>query len=172
MTIKLQDSNYKVENGKLICQSVNGWHDLGSKCVRNVGQYKIFADHFECALPYTNYYVADTKTGKVMAYRDHPSYLGSAVKELAEQVAEYGFGEPTAKQADPDEFDIVWMPGDEEKQEISVTAEQVEKMLELHRDCERRFERALENKSSRTDEFRAECLGVEKVLDILGIEWW
>lgn len=54
---------------------------------------------------------------------------------------------------------------------LTIDAEQVEKMLELHRDAERRYERALANSSRRTDEFRAECLGIEKALDILGIEW-
>lgn len=76
-----------------------------STCVRNVGKFKIYADHFNAALPYTNYFVEDTETGKVMEYLDHPSYIKSVLGELVEQVAKYGFGEPPAPKEDADAFD-------------------------------------------------------------------
>ena len=76
-----------------------------AKCVRNVGKFKVYAEHFECARPYTNYYVVDTETGEQVEYMEHPSYLVSPIAEIVEQVREYGFDEPPAPQADPDAFD-------------------------------------------------------------------
>lgn len=55
--------------------------------------------------------------------------------------------------------------------QTNITAEQVEQMLKLHADAERRLERAIENKSSHEDECRAECIAIERMLDIIGIEW-
>lgn len=55
---------------------------------------------------------------------------------------------------------------------MNITAEQVEKMLELHADAERRLERAIANKNDRRiDVLRAEALGMEKMLEAMGIEW-
>lgn len=90
MTIKFNKSNHDVKN---------------SKCVRNVGQYKVYADHFNAASAYTNYYVEDTETGEVVEYKEHYSYMGSALSEIVEQVSKYGFEEPPAPQVDPDAFD-------------------------------------------------------------------
>lgn len=88
--IKFSKSNRRYENGKLLYQSISGWHDMESKCVRNVGRFKVFAVRIECAVAYTNYYVADTESGEVVEYRDHPSYMGSALTEIIEQVKERG----------------------------------------------------------------------------------
>ena len=94
MTIKFEKSTMNLKN---------------STCVRNVGKFKVYADHFECARPYTNYYVVDTETGEQVEYLDHPSYLSSPLAEIVEQVREYGFEEPPAPQADPDAFDpLAW----------------------------------------------------------------
>ena len=54
---------------------------------------------------------------------------------------------------------------------MNISAEQVEEMLKLHADAERRLEKAIERKSNREGEYRAECLAIEKMLDIMGIEW-
>lgn len=94
MTIKFEKSTRNLEH---------------STCVRNIGTYKIYADHFNAAREYTNYYVVDTETGEQVAYMDHPSYMGSALGEIVGQVSEYGFDEPPAPQADPDAFDpLAW----------------------------------------------------------------
>lgn len=55
--------------------------------------------------------------------------------------------------------------------EITITAEQVGKMLELHADAERRLERAVFDCSDHEQEYRAECLAIERMLYIMGIEW-
>ena len=55
---------------------------------------------------------------------------------------------------------------------MNITAEQVEKALELHAAAERRLERAINEKNDRRiDTFRAEALGMERILEALGIEW-
>ena len=54
---------------------------------------------------------------------------------------------------------------------ITITAEQVEKMLKLRECAERRLDRAIKNSSSHEDEYRAECIAIERMLDIMGVEW-
>lgn len=95
MAVKLikADAYYRVDGGRLQYRSVNGWHDMCSRCVKVVGKFKVFADHFDCAMPYTNYYVGDTETGEVAVYKYHPSYLGSLVGEIASQVEAHGIGD-------------------------------------------------------------------------------
>ena len=104
MTIKFQKSDRRFNGKGIEYQSINGWHDSGSKCARNVGKFKVYSDHFDCAAPYTNYYVADTETGEVVEYKGHYTYMGSALSEIVEQVREHGFKEPPAPQADTNGF--------------------------------------------------------------------
>lgn len=54
---------------------------------------------------------------------------------------------------------------------LNITAEQVEKMLNLRECAERRLERAIQDNSSHEAEYRAECIAIERMLDIMGIEW-
>ena len=82
--IKLMKVNtYKYEDNKLKRLSANGWHDDKSRCTRNVSRYKVYAQHFNCALPYSRYYVVDTKTGEVRVSGEH---LSSIINELVEQL--------------------------------------------------------------------------------------
>ena len=57
--------------------------------------------------------------------------------------------------------------------EITITAEQVKEMLSLHMACEYRLnlELSKDSHSDRIDKYRAECIAVERMLDIIGIEW-
>ena len=59
------DENIKYENGKLHFKTKTGWSDENDRPVRNAGDYKIFARHFDCALPYTHYYIANVNNGRV-----------------------------------------------------------------------------------------------------------
>ena len=61
-----EDGNMKFEDKKIYDKSKIGWrHVTTIKIVRNIGQYKVGAVHFDCALPYSNYYVIDTISGKI-----------------------------------------------------------------------------------------------------------
>lgn len=104
MSFKFNKSDLKFKDGKLQYESISGWHDNESKCVRNVNNFKVYADYIECAVSYTNYYIADTETGDVFEYVNHPAYLGSVLKDIVEQVREYGAGEVPEKQYDQNEF--------------------------------------------------------------------
>ena len=55
--------------------------------------------------------------------------------------------------------------------QMNITAEQVNEMLKLHADAERRLEKAMERGSNNENIYRAECLAIERVFDIIGIEW-
>ena len=52
---------------KLYRLSVSGWNiENDAKCIRNIKHYKLFAIAFpDCALPYTRYFLVDTKENKV-----------------------------------------------------------------------------------------------------------
>lgn len=66
----------------------NCTHDnlKGVRCVRNVGKYKVYAEHFDCALPYTIYYIVDTKENTVyMSEECHFSYLENIINALKER---------------------------------------------------------------------------------------
>lgn len=55
--------------------------------------------------------------------------------------------------------------------EITITAAQIEEMLNMHATAERRLEKAIERGSNNEDLYRAECLTIERMLDTMGIEW-
>lgn len=55
--------------------------------------------------------------------------------------------------------------------EITITREQIEEMLDMHTAVERRLEKAIERGSNNEDIYRAECLTIERMLDAMGIEW-
>lgn len=87
-----KSSNYRFENGKLQRHANAGWFDQDfTRCARNVGKFKIYAEHIDCAAPYTNYYVADTETSEVFEYRNHYTEVsGSALGGIAEQLLKHG----------------------------------------------------------------------------------
>lgn len=85
-----EDDNYKYIDGKIYNKTMSGWHKQDDRPVRVIGDYKIFARHFEVALPYTNYYIANIKTGQIFIVRDVPSYLGGTLKELTDNIKRGG----------------------------------------------------------------------------------
>lgn len=71
--VDFKQTDLVYQNGKLHYKAMAGLQDEGAKCVRNIGKYKLFAIHFDCAFPYTRYYLFDTDTNIV--YRsDEYSY--------------------------------------------------------------------------------------------------
>lgn len=59
------DDSLRYENNKLFRMTKVGEVVEPDRAVRNAGDYKIYARHFDCNLPYTEYMIADTKTGEV-----------------------------------------------------------------------------------------------------------
>ena len=77
----------RFENNKLIRRSKIGDIVEKDKPVRVTENYKIFAYHFECALPYTNYLIADIETGKVYEIPEvHTQWTPGALKEITENL--------------------------------------------------------------------------------------
>ena len=77
------DNYFIYENGKVYRNVQAGKIEDKLHCVRKIGKYKLCATHFDCALPYTVYYLIDTE--KEVIYRSgdcHFSYL----KELVEVI--------------------------------------------------------------------------------------
>lgn len=71
------------ENGKVYRNVRAGKIEDKLHCVRRIGKYKLCAEHFNCSLPYTIYYLIDTE--KKVIYKSeecHYSYL----KELTEEI--------------------------------------------------------------------------------------
>lgn len=86
-SIKFQVDTYFIyENGKVYRNVVAGKFEDKLHCVRKIGKYKLCAVHFDCALPYTVYYLIDTE--KEIIYRSedcHYSYINElvdAIKQL------------------------------------------------------------------------------------------
>lgn len=74
---------YTYENGKVYRIVANGKRQDKLHCVRKVGKYKLCAEHFNCALPYTVYFIIDTEKGNVYQSRDcHSSYINELVDEI------------------------------------------------------------------------------------------
>ena len=70
---RFKESDYYVmKDGKIYRHPVAGLYEEKWHITRKVGDYKIHAENFpDCALPYTNYYVIDTKEQKIYESRDH-----------------------------------------------------------------------------------------------------
>ncbi len=81
--VEFQNSNYIYENGKLYRITPNGKFEDRLHCVKRIGKFKLCAELFNCALPYTIYYIIDTKSGKVYESEEcHFSYI----KEISEEL--------------------------------------------------------------------------------------
>lgn len=83
------DENMKYENKKIYTKSNIGWRIVDYiKIKRNIGQYKIGCVHFDCALPYSNYYIINTSDGKIYTM-SATFYCGwnGVLKELIEDLS-------------------------------------------------------------------------------------
>ena len=63
--VEFKKTDLIYQNRKICYRAMTGLQNEGSKCVRNIGQYKLFAFHQDCAFPYTRYCLVDTKTNDV-----------------------------------------------------------------------------------------------------------
>lgn len=61
-------TDYKYENGKLYRHAQAGWFEEPIKPVRVIGNYKIFAVHIDCTMPYTRYYLVNTLSCDVYTF--------------------------------------------------------------------------------------------------------
>lgn len=68
---ELKESTYYVmKNGNVYRNVASGLIKNPMRTTRNAGKYKIHAEHFNCALPYTNYYVLDSENDKIYELKD------------------------------------------------------------------------------------------------------
>lgn len=63
--VEFKKTDLIYQNGKIYYRAMVGLQNEGSKCVRNIGQYKLFAFHQDCAFPYIRYCLVDTKSNNV-----------------------------------------------------------------------------------------------------------
>ena len=66
-----KSSYYIMKDGKVYRNVSAGLFEESMRATRVVNGYKIHADHFNCALPYTNYYILDPKNNCVYESRDN-----------------------------------------------------------------------------------------------------
>lgn len=79
---KIEDY-YIYENGKIYRNVAAGKFEDKLHCVRRIGKYKLCAEHFNCALPYTVYYVIDTEKEVIYRSEDcHYSYINELVEAI------------------------------------------------------------------------------------------
>ena len=80
-------TDLRYENGKLVRTTKVGDRIEPDRAVRSVNEYKIYARHFQSALPYTHYYIANTKNGKVYEIPEIITEWNSgALKEITENM--------------------------------------------------------------------------------------
>ena len=70
-------SQYKLVNDRLYYVSAIGERADSLRCVKASEHYKLYAMHFDCALPYTVYLLADRDSGIVYRYETNFPELDS-----------------------------------------------------------------------------------------------
>ena len=66
-----KSSYFVMKDGKVYRNVIAGLIEESMRATRVVNGYKIHADHFDCALPYSNYYILDPKNNCVYESRDN-----------------------------------------------------------------------------------------------------
>lgn len=61
------------------------------KTTRKVGRYRIIAQHFNTALPYTNYYLIFDN--KIYETEQHPIWIPNILKDMVNELKEIDFNE-------------------------------------------------------------------------------
>ena len=80
-------TDLRYENGKLVRTTKVGDRIETDRPVRSLEGYKIYARHFQSALPYTHYYIANTNNGKVYEIPEIVTEWNSGVlKEITENL--------------------------------------------------------------------------------------
>ena len=82
--IKFSETSYYIyKDGIIYRRAAAGDFKERWSIHRKVGHYKIHSEHFDCALPYTVYYLIDTKNDKIYKSEDcHSSMINEIVEEL------------------------------------------------------------------------------------------
>ena len=79
----IEDEFYRYENGKIIFTNNTGSYVRDwMRCTRNVGKYKIYATHFNCALPQTRYEIVDTEDGTLYKFPTSDGFSRSILNDL------------------------------------------------------------------------------------------
>lgn len=102
-----KERDYIFKQNKLwYTNSLGDLMSLEHKCIRNVGTFKLFASHFECAYPYTDYIIFDTVTNKTYE-AELSTVCGACHKDICSLLA----SEPsTQKEESETKFDpLAWL---------------------------------------------------------------
>lgn len=92
MTFK-ESTYYVMKGGKVYRNVTAGLIEEKWTITRKINDdIKIHAEHFDCACPYSNYYVLDFKNQKIYEAKDNQSYLGGKMKELVDGLKANGIG--------------------------------------------------------------------------------
>lgn len=66
-----KSSYYLMKDGKVYRNVVAGLIEESMRATRVVNGYKIHADHFDCAVSYSNYYILDPKNNCIYESKDN-----------------------------------------------------------------------------------------------------
>ena len=79
----IESKNFIIKDKKIYRIASAGLFENPMKTTRNAGKYKIHVEHFDCAYPYSNYYLIDYENGKIHELRNiHFSILEELVELL------------------------------------------------------------------------------------------
>lgn len=83
-----ESTYYKVVNGIVYRNVKAGLIEEKDfkRTTRKVGKYRIVARHFECALPYTDYYLIFDD--KIYETEQHPGWISNILKDMVEELKE------------------------------------------------------------------------------------
>lgn len=82
-----ESTYYKVIDGKIYRNVQAGLIECKDmRTTRKVGPYRIIAQHFECALPYTNYYLVFEDN--IYKATLHPQWVPDALNTMVAQLKE------------------------------------------------------------------------------------
>lgn len=86
-----ESTYYILQDGKVYRKTVAGLFEEKWSIARKISDdVKIHVDHFDCAVPYSNYYILDYKNQKIYESKDHFSYYGGNLRELVDALKTYG----------------------------------------------------------------------------------
>lgn len=83
----VESQQYVMKDSKIFRTVTDGLVEDKLRTTRKIGKYRICAEHFNCALPYTNYYIIDTAEQVIYEYREcTTSILKEIVTALKEMI--------------------------------------------------------------------------------------
>lgn len=86
-----ESTYYIIKDGKVYRNVYAGLFEEKWAITRKVSDdVKIHVEHFDCACPFSRYYILDYKNGRVYKSDEQYSYLGSNINELVETLKAHG----------------------------------------------------------------------------------